>query len=359
MIRLWIVQILSVLRLEMRKTFLARRGLWVYLLALAPVVLFAAHSINAPRQQARLMRIAAQHPVSKWALLRLRSGMSRQEVIKRLGEPYSRNSQVRPVGRTQTLRRDVYHYTDGNADVTLVFFDEKLVRINFMTPRDIDDDSTIFATIFQFYYLRLAVFFGCVGVFTNLFRGEMIDKSLHFYLLTPMRREVLLAGKYLSGLIATVVIFSGGTALQLLAMLWQYHGPIAAAYLHGAGWGHIAGYLGVTALACAGYGAVFLAAGLVFRNPIIPAAIVLVWESANVFVPAALKKLSLIYYLQSLCPVVAEPQNDMSMPLRLLLSASEPPGTGAAICGIGVVTLSLLIYAAWRARKLEINYGTE
>jgi len=155
------------------------------------------------------------------------------------------------------------------------------------------------------------------------------------------------------------VIFSGGTALQLIAMLWQYHGPVAAAYLHGAGWGHIAGYLGVTALACVGYGSVFLAAGLVFRNPIVPAAIVLVWESANVFIPAALKKLSVIYYLQSLCPVVAEPQNDMSMPLRLLLSASEPPGTGVAMCGIIVLTLVLLIYAGLRARKLEINYGTE
>ena len=36
----------------------------------------------------------------------------------------------------------------------------------------------------------------------------MIDKSLHFYLLAPIRREVLLVGKYLAGLIATVVIFT-------------------------------------------------------------------------------------------------------------------------------------------------------
>ena len=60
----------------------------------------------------------------------------------------------------------------------------------------------IFATSFQFYFLRLAVFFGCVGIFINLFRGEMLSKSLHFYMLTPMRREVLLAGKYLAGLLA-------------------------------------------------------------------------------------------------------------------------------------------------------------
>ena len=68
-------------------------------------------------------------------------------------------------------------------------------------PETLPSNLLIFATIFRFYFLRLAVFFGCVGIFTNLFRGEMLDKSLHFYLLTPVRREILLAGKYLAGLL--------------------------------------------------------------------------------------------------------------------------------------------------------------
>ncbi|HSZ59939.1 MAG TPA: hypothetical protein VK797_30130 [Tepidisphaeraceae bacterium] len=358
MIRLWCVQIAAVLRLEMRKTFFARRGLWVYLLALAPVLLFAADSIYTPRRQARLARIAAAHPVSKWALLLVRPGASRERIEKRLGEPYSRQTQFRRIGG-QRLRRDVYRYTDGEADQTLVFFDDKLVRIFRLNPRTLSEDNTIFATIFQFYYLRLAVFFGCVGVFTNLFRGEMIDKSLHFYLLTPMRREVLLAGKFLAGLTATVVIFTLGAALQLLAMLWQFRGPAVSDYFRAAGWGDVGAYLAVTALACAGYGSVFLAAGLLWRNPIIPAAVVLIWESANVFVPAALKKLSVIYYLQSLCPVVADPQSDMSLPLRLLLSATEPPGAPVALAGLIALILVVLVVASLRARKLEINYSAE
>ena len=359
MIRLWVVQILAVLRLEMRKTFFARRGLWVYLLAIAPVILFAAHSINGPRRQAQLQRTAALHPVNKWAMLLIRSGMTREQVEKRLGQPYWKHTEFRRVGPTQQLRRDEYRYTDGSADMRVWFFDEKVVRINRFEPRSLDDDNTVFATIFQFYYLRLAIFFGCVGVFTNLFRGEMIDKSLHFYLLTPMRREVLLAGKFIAGLIATVVIFTTGTLLQWVAMLWQYHGPPLTAYLHGPGWGHFAGYLGVTALACAGYGSVFLAVGLVFRNPIIPAAIILVWEGANLFVPPSLKVLSVIYYLQSLCPVVAEVQSDLSTPLQLLMASADPPGAAVALGGILVVTGLLLVYSGWRARKLQINYGTE
>jgi ABC-type transport system involved in multi-copper enzyme maturation permease subunit len=285
--------------------------------------------------------------------------MTRDQVIKRLGEPYWKRTEIRRVGPVQQLRRDFFRYTDGAVDMDLLFFDDHLARINRFEPRSLDDDNTVFATIFQFYYLRLAIFFGCVGVFTNLFRGEMIDKSLHFYLLTPMRREVLLAGKFVAGLIATVVIFTAGTALQLLAMLWQYHGPQLAAYLHGPGSGHVWQYLGVTALACAGYGSVFLAVGLLFRNPIIPAAIILVWEAANVFVPASLKTLSVIYYLQSLCPIVAAPQNDMSLPLRLLMASSDPPAVSTAMGGILAVTFLLLIYSAWRARTLQINYGTE
>ncbi len=43
MIRLWCTQVLAIIRLEMKKTFFAKRGLWVYLLAFAPLVLFISH----------------------------------------------------------------------------------------------------------------------------------------------------------------------------------------------------------------------------------------------------------------------------------------------------------------------------
>ena len=40
---LWMRQIGGVLRLEMKKTFLSRRGWWVYFLALGPVLLTLGH----------------------------------------------------------------------------------------------------------------------------------------------------------------------------------------------------------------------------------------------------------------------------------------------------------------------------
>jgi ABC-type transport system involved in multi-copper enzyme maturation permease subunit len=352
----WISQVQTVIGLEIRKTFFSRRGLWVYLLAFAPALLWFVHSLDAIREQARWRELANQEKkVSSAALRSITEGMTKEEVEAKLGEPYAKMARV-------TRRGDEissYRYTDGESDVILVMFNGKIGNVIRAEPFTISRDSLNFATVFQFFYLRFAIFFGCVGIFTNLFRAEMLEKSLHFYLLSPIRREVLLVGKYLAGLIATVTIFTVGTALQLLAVAWHFQADELNQYLANGGWGEVGAYLGVTALACLGYGSVFLTAGMVFRNPIIPAVVVLQWELANLFLPGFLKKISVIFYLQSLCPVVAQPDQDIPIPLRILSSAAEPVGAVAAITGLAIVTLAVLAFAANQARKLEINYSTD
>jgi ABC-type transport system involved in multi-copper enzyme maturation permease subunit len=380
MIKLWLAQTGAVIRLEMKKTFFAKRGLWVYLLALAPAAIYFVHSMIEIRRADRLQSIAAEHPVSREALQAVVRGMSVAQVEQLLGQPYERNLFTVPVrpafkgagkkggsggfplppdGPPEIREIRLDRYTDGRVQYQIRFTDGIVDNVSRSGGHDLSEDTLVFATIFQFFYLRLAVFFGCVGVFMNLFRGEMLDKSLHFYLLAPLRREVLAAAKYLAGLIATATIFCASTALQLLTIYVHLHGPELDAYLAGPGWGHIAAYLGVTALACMGYGSVFLAAGMLVRNPIIPAAVVLLWEGANLFLPAALKKFSVIYYLQSLCPVVAPPGSDIPEPLRLLINAAEPVSAPVAILGLLAVTALVLAIAGRQARRLEINYGTE
>ena len=205
----WLSQVQTVIGLEMRKTFFSRRGLWVYLLAMAPALLWFVHSVNAVREQSRWKELAERETkVSSAALRSITEGMTREELAARLGEPYAKS--------TRTTRRGdeiaIYRYTDGESDSTVVLLNGKVANINRQEPYTISRDSLNFATVFQFFYLRFAIFFGCVGIFTNLFRAEMLEKSLHFYLLSPIRREVLLLGKYLAGLIATVTIFTLGTA---------------------------------------------------------------------------------------------------------------------------------------------------
>lgn len=194
----------------------------------------------------------------------------------------------------------------------------------------------------------------------NLFRGEILDKSLHFYFLAPVRRDVLMVGKFLAGLLATCVIFMTSELLQLIVFIGQYSPNARELYLYqNHGLAHAAGYLGVTALACLGYGAFFLAAGMLFKNPILPAAGILVWEAANPFLPALLKKISVIYYLKSLCPVDIPTPPGTPAILALLVSNSDPVSTPMAIFGILIVALLVLYVSSFQVRRLEINYTSE
>ena len=146
----------------------------------------------------------------------------------------------------------------------------------FTPPGDEWQDFTQYNMIFAIYYggliLRTVVFFGCAWIFMNLFRGDMIDRSLHFYFLSPVRREVLVAGKYLSGLVTSIILFTGTTIVAML-LLYLPHFPAESSryFLDGQGLGQLLTYSGITMLACVGYGAFFLVVGLFFRNPIIPA----------------------------------------------------------------------------------------
>ena len=258
------------------------------------------------------------------------------------------------------ISHENYRYSDGNNDLYVELTDGKVVGINLHEAYNLPEDTVVFAGVFQFFYLRLAIFFGCLGIFMNLFRGEILDKSLHFYFLAPIRREVLMVGKFLAGLLATCIIFVTSEAIQFTVFAWTFSPNARNLYLYqNHGFAQAAAYLGVTALACLGYGAFFLAAGMLFKNPILPAAAILVWEAANPFLPALLKKFSVIYYLKSLCPVdIPSPPGTPPL-LSLLVSNPDPVSTPVAILGIVMVALLVLYASGAQVRRMEINYTSE
>jgi hypothetical protein len=54
----------------------------------------------------------------------------------------------------------------------------------------------MYAVLFRTLILRFVVYFGCVAVFVPLFRGDILDRSLHYYSSPPEapdahRREIL------------------------------------------------------------------------------------------------------------------------------------------------------------------------
>jgi hypothetical protein len=326
----------------------------VYALALFPSVMFLGHGIEIKVRQSRW---ASQ--VTPAAILEsIREGDSDEDVLKRAGQPVDDFSFRRGPRSDAPMNRHLRYY-DGSRRWELRFEAGILQSIGTEALSNLEDDRQVFAAVFQYFYLRLAIFFGCLGIFMNLFRGEMLDKTLHFWFLAPARREVLLAGKYLAGLIAAMLIFTTGAAVCFAAMLWPHDGVAVEAFWRELGPSHLFWYMASAALGCVGYGSVFLAAGLLLRNPIIPAVVILFWEGINGILPAMLQKLSVLYYVQSLCPV--PPPMDSGAPLlvQLLMAPAEPPSAAVAVFGLLGVT-ALVLWAASRAvRRIEINYSTE
>jgi len=222
-------------------------------------------------------------------------------------------------------------------------------------PSAMSEDTAILADIIQFYYIRLAVFFGCLGIFSRLIRGEMIERSLHFYLLSPIRREVLLLGKFAAGSISAVLLF--GAAISIcFALIYAGFGAAGRDYIfNGPGLGQLEAYLAIVILACLGYGAVFLLLSMMFRNPTPAAMLVWGWEVINPLLPPLLQRVSVAFYLRHLMPVSVAGKGIFA----LLTVQTEPVSNWAAGLGLLVLIAVVLFYSCYRIRTLEIRYTTE
>src|SRR5215212_1461776 len=218
--------------------------------------------------------------------------------------------------------------------------------------KDFNQYSMIYAILYNGLILRTVVFFGSAWIFMNLFRGEIVDRSLHYYFLSAVRREVLVVGKYFSGLVTSVVLFTGTTVVAMLLLyVPHFYSQSLRYFVEGQGLTQILTYAGITILACIGYGAFFLVVGLFIRNPIIPALLLYGWEWLNFLLPPLLKKISVIHYLNSLVPV---PLNEGPFAV-----VAEPTPVWIAVPSMLLVTVCVLALAAYRIRHMEIRYGSD
>ena len=219
----------------------------------------------------------------------------------------------------------------------------------------LSDDTNVLAGIMQFYYIRLGIFFGCLGIFSRLIRGEMVERSLHFYLLSPVRREVLLLAKFVAGSISAIVLFATA-AIADFTLMYVGFGPAGQEYVfHGPGLGQLEAYLAIVVLACLGYGAVFLLLSMIFRNPTPAAMLVMGWEAINQVMPSLLQKISVASYLRHLMPITVPGEGIFA----LLTVQTEPVPTSLAVLGLLVLIVLVLAYSCIRIRRLEIRYTTD
>jgi ABC-type transport system involved in multi-copper enzyme maturation permease subunit len=241
----------------------------------------------------------------------------------------------------------------------LAFIPAVIILIHLLVDRhpvfQLSDDTIVLAGVVQFYYIRLGVFFGCLGIFSRLIRGEMVERSLHFYLLAPVRREVLLLAKFIAGSISAILLF-GAAILADFTLMYAEYGAAGQDYIfHGPGLGQLESYLLIVVLACLGYGAVFLLFSMMFRNPMPAAMLFLGWEAINPVMPSLLQKISVTSYLRHLMPVSVAGDGIFA----LLTVQTEPVPAWAAVLGLVMFIATVLAYSCVRIRRLEIRYTTD
>ena len=241
----------------------------------------------------------------------------------------------------------------------LAFIPTLIILVHLFVDRHrqngIEQDTKVLAVIMQLYYVRLGVFFGCLGIFSRLIRGEMMERSLHFYLLSPVRREILLLSKFAAGSISALLLFVSATLANFLLIYVGYGAAGRDYVLNGPGLGQLGSYLLIVTLGCLGYGAVFLLFSLVFRNPMPAALLLLGWEAVNPVLPSVLQKLSVASYLRHLMPIEIGAEGIFA----LLTVQTNPVPVWVATFGLLLLIALVLVCSCYRMRTLEIRYATE
>ncbi|HYY72841.1 MAG TPA: hypothetical protein VE778_04550 [Candidatus Bathyarchaeia archaeon] len=219
----------------------------------------------------------------------------------------------------------------------------------------IERDTQVLAGIIQLYYVRLGIFFACMGIFTWLFRGEMVERTLHYQFMVPVRKEVLVLGKFLAGTLISIALFETAV-LSCFYLAYARFGFEGSSYVFdGPGLGQLGSYLLVTALACVGYGAVFLPLSLLFKNPIVPGIVLMGWETIVPIFPAWAQRLSVTFYLKHLCPVTLPPEG----PMALFTVVAEPVAPILAVLGLLSLAFVVLVVSCFLIHRIEITYTVE
>jgi len=211
--------------------------------------------------------------------------------------------------------------------------------------------SQLYGVMFATFMLRAAVFFTAAALTIQLFRGEVLEKTLHYYLLTPARRGVIVTGKFLSAAAVSSALCSLSVVSSYFVLFSWLRDALGRFMFEGPGLAQLAGYLGATVLGCFGYSAVFALFGLLWRNPIISGIALFGWESGLFLMPPSLKLFSVLFYLEALLPV-----RPRVGPIAIV---AEPPPAIVAVVGMIVFAAAVLALAAWRARRMEIAYSTD
>lgn len=226
------------------------------------------------------------------------------------------------------------------------------LSLNESVFQTVENAREIYGQIFSTLMLGGVVFLGTASIFTTLLRGEVLDQSIHYYLLTPVRREIIVLAKFVAGLSFAIALFGLMTFAGFLLLYPPFGmGQLTSDITNGIVFQQMGQYLGIIILACMGYGSVFLASSLLFRNPLIPIVLIVGWETIHFILPPALKLLSVIHYLKGLLPIPLD-----EGPLAVIVA---PPPVWVSIVGMTGLTLVMLFCSVVLLKEHELRYTDE
>lgn len=211
---------------------------------------------------------------------------------------------------------------------------------------DIPNLNEVYANLYHALIVRIVLFFGCLALFLNLMRGEVEERTMHYLLLTPVRRPLIVAGKYVAAVGSGWLLFGTTTLLSFILI----HTPkgLETAFTAGA-LRQLVAYVAMTMLGCLGYGGAFLLLGSLLRSPGPLVALFFTWEWFQFLLPPLLKQISVVHYLKALTPVPIS-----EGPFALL---ADPTPVPLAILQVAIYATLTVSLAAWVSNRTDLDYG--
>jgi ABC-type transport system involved in multi-copper enzyme maturation permease subunit len=222
-----------------------------------------------------------------------------------------------------------------------------VVPVDFEWRTSVPAAREAYARLYHNLMVGVTLFFGCLALFLNLIRGEVEARTLHYYFLAPIRRPLVVLGKYLATVAIAWAIFVPATVATVVAI----YSPVATGrLLPPAAGGDLVAYGAMTALGCLAYGALFLLVGSLFRSPGLIVVLYFLWDWFEFLLPPVLKHLSVSYYVKALTPI---PIADGAFALLAEPMAPWLAATRLALFAALAVALSVVV-----VRRMEVSYSS-
>jgi ABC-type transport system involved in multi-copper enzyme maturation permease subunit len=203
--------------------------------------------------------------------------------------------------------------------------------------------AATFGMLIWVFFLRFII--PVLGVFygTAMIADEVEDKTITYLFTRPVRRSVVLIGKYLAYLACTTLVVLPAVMIVYFLIVPISQVPSSFRWL--------VTDLALLAAGLAVYGALFALVGTVLKRPLLVGLVFAFgWEQVAMVVPGYLRRFTVAYYLQALVPH-AMPSEGVSALVGAVFS--DTPSLAVSLAGLAVILAGSLILASRAVERRE------